>query len=51
MVGLNIGEMLFLIEGAVRQLDQETSATQYELMDWIGSLESRLKTIETRKMG
>jgi hypothetical protein len=50
-VGLNLGAFVALIEGAVRQLDRENSATQFEILEWINSLEGRMKTIETRKKG
>jgi len=46
MVGLNIGEMLFLIEGAVRQLDRESSDLIQQTADWINEVDQRLNNIE-----
>jgi len=45
-VGVNMNEMLFFVEGAVRQLDRENSATQYELLNWLANLDKRVKTLE-----
>jgi hypothetical protein len=51
LVQLDLSNFVNLIEGAVRQLDRENSASQYEILEWLNSLEGRMKTIETRKKG
>jgi hypothetical protein len=50
-IGLNLGAFVALVEGAVRQLDRENSATQFEMLEWINSLENRFKTIENKIKG
>lgn len=49
MVSLNLGEFVNLIEGAVRQLDRESSEVQYETLDWLNDIDKRLKKIEKGK--
>ncbi|MGD9826875.1 hypothetical protein, partial [Desulfobacter sp.] len=45
-IGLDLGNFVALIEGALRQLDKENSAVQYEFLNWLGDMEQRLQAIE-----
>lgn len=48
-LALNVAEYTSLIEGAVRQLDKETSDLFQQTNDWVNDIEKRLKKIEKEK--
>ncbi|MCG8640538.1 MAG: phage tail protein [Desulfobacterales bacterium] len=46
LVGLNLGNMLSLVEGSVRQTDREYSDLIEQMADWASDIDQRLKKIE-----
>lgn len=47
-VKLNTGEFINLVEGAVRQLDRETSSVFAQILEWQADIERRLKALESK---
>jgi hypothetical protein len=45
-VGINLGELVSLVEGSIRQLDRESSDLILQLANWVNSNSKKLDTLE-----
>jgi predicted regulator of Ras-like GTPase activity (Roadblock/LC7/MglB family) len=49
LLGVDLPSFVNLVEGAVRQLDKETSAFLYDLLDTVGDLKAEVKKLKETK--